>query len=294
MVSAIKVAGRRLHELARRASRSSVSPRKVTSSASTSDEGTEPGVLPDRGRVLVGHLRALPRGRPGAALGGGAHLRACDAGGRVASRRRAGRSMPLTAESLLPPRARLPTAAGVAGRRRARWPTSPTEGARRGPSAPRARGRGRSSTSGGELLAVYEAHGATRRSRRSCSRPGRRSVRAMEVLRDSGCCPRSDAGVRRHHRCVRRRAPRPPGGDRGGAAHARRSRGLRDRGRHVRPSSGGGRAPRVGSPAAHRPRPEARAARRDRGRLLPGDHLRRGALGGDRRGLRARGAGRLP
>ena len=89
---------------------------------------------------------------------------------------------------------------------------------------------------------------------------------------------RSTADARRHGshrlrpaaaRCggddrrVRRRPPRPPGG----AARRARARGrARPRGLlpHLRPSPGRGRAPRVRAEAAHVARAEARAARRDR------------------------------
>ena len=69
MVSAVKVGGRRLHELARQGVEVERPPRTVT--VSRFDDRARPGPrrrLPGRGRVLVGHLRprAGPGPRPGA------------------------------------------------------------------------------------------------------------------------------------------------------------------------------------------------------------------------------------
>ena len=135
--------------------------------------------------------------------------------------------------------------------------------------------------------------GGARRGRRRCSRSTRITGRHGEARRRASPPPtwtqahgpgqpvasRGDgdrpparsvpAGRRRlrgHDRRLRRRAPRPPGGDRGRCASWPPQRGLRDRGRHLRPPPGRGRAARVGAAAAHRPRPEARAARGDRRR----------------------------
>ena len=83
----------------------------------------------------------------------------------------------------------------------------------------------------------------------------------MEVITDLAACPvAADGavvtigvydGVHLGHRAL-------IGEVRGLAAEL----GLRHRGRHLRPSPGHRRAPRVGAAAAHRPRPEARAAGR--------------------------------
>ena len=72
-------------------------------------------------------------------------------------------------------------------------------------------------------------------------------------------------------------------------------RGLADRPRHLRPPPGPGRAARVGPQAPHQPRPEARAAGGDRARRpRRRPHLRRRPPPGNGRGLRDRGARRLP
>ena len=81
----------------------------------------------------------------------------------------------------------------------------------------------------------------------------------------------------------------PPGSDRPGPAPGDRGQAAQ-RGGHLRSSPGLGRAPGVGTEAAHRPGAEARAARRDRHRRLPGRVVRRGEVQGAGRGLRRRGA----
>jgi len=75
MVSAVKIGGRRLHELARAGVEVERAPRRVTVHRLELSEGAEPGVL----RLEVGcssgtYVRSLAADL-GAALGGGAHLR---------------------------------------------------------------------------------------------------------------------------------------------------------------------------------------------------------------------------
>ena len=75
MVSAIQIDGRRLHELAREGIEVERPARPVTVHRFEVGEPTEPVLVPDRGRVLVGHLHPVTGRRRGRALGGGAHLR---------------------------------------------------------------------------------------------------------------------------------------------------------------------------------------------------------------------------
>ena len=63
MVSAVRVDGRRLHELAREGIEIERAPRPVTISHFTVDPTDDPLVLPDRGDVLVGHVRPDARRR---------------------------------------------------------------------------------------------------------------------------------------------------------------------------------------------------------------------------------------
>lgn len=75
MVSALKVGGRRLHELAREGVEVERAPRPVTVHAFTVDAGPEPGVLRIEVRCSSGtYVRTLAADL-GRLLGGGAHLR---------------------------------------------------------------------------------------------------------------------------------------------------------------------------------------------------------------------------
>lgn len=75
MVSALKVDGRRLHELAREGIEVARAPRPVTVHAFAVDEGPEPGVLRIEVRCSSGtYVRTLAADL-GRLLGGGAHLR---------------------------------------------------------------------------------------------------------------------------------------------------------------------------------------------------------------------------
>ncbi len=71
MVSAVKVGGRRLHELARQGVEVERKPRPVTVYRFDTDARPgAPGRLPGRRRVLVGHLRPRAGRRPRARVGG--------------------------------------------------------------------------------------------------------------------------------------------------------------------------------------------------------------------------------
>ncbi len=75
MVSAVKVGGRRLHQLARAGVEVQRAPRKVTVERFDLDAGPEPGVLAAAVECSSGtYVRSLAADL-GAALGGGAHLR---------------------------------------------------------------------------------------------------------------------------------------------------------------------------------------------------------------------------
>ena len=65
MVSAVKVGGRRLHALAREGIEVERAARPVTVHRFDVAPGLEPGRVPDRGGVLVGHLRPGAGRRPG-------------------------------------------------------------------------------------------------------------------------------------------------------------------------------------------------------------------------------------
>ena len=88
----------------------------------------------------------------------------------------------------------------------------------------------------GALLAVYEGHGDRRR--QTCRRAVRRVASAtVQVITDAAQRPWAEPH-RRHHRGLRRRPPRPPGRHRRGASHRRRAQRPLGRG-HLRPPPGG-------------------------------------------------------
>ena len=75
MVSAVKVGGRRLHELARQGIEVERPARTVTVTRfDTAPDPEQPGRLPGRGGVLVGDLHPGAGPGPGRALGGGAYV----------------------------------------------------------------------------------------------------------------------------------------------------------------------------------------------------------------------------
>ena len=233
MVSAIKIDGRRLHELARRGIEVDRPPRRVRI------DRFDGGVVHRRsvpgsgcgGRLQQRDLRPLARRRPRRRAGGCAHL-------RDLRRRRVGpfdladavRSS--SSRPSRPPRCSHPPTHARAPARRRRRRGSPRGGprrrVRRPPRCPKRRStdRSRSSTSDGALARGLRAQGRGTEAR---GRDGRR--RRMKIDRDSiaatvGRPCRPAAGQRRHDRRVRRRAPRPP---RGAAARARARRRPRPR-----------------------------------------------------------------
>ena len=208
MVSAVKVGGRRLHELARQGVEVERAARPVTVYRfDTEPDPARPGRLPGRGGVLVGHLRPGPgrttSGRRSAAARTWRNLRRTRIGSFGEAEMR-----PLDA---LGPDAVL-TPAQAMRDLDARRPSTPAVGrlhphrARRSTGCRWARpatGRGRCSTTRGTLLAVYEATG---------TRPhpaGRRAGRGV-TARPTTLGRDARTRNRRHHRGLRRGPPRAP------------------------------------------------------------------------------------
>ena len=274
MVSAVKIGGRRLHELARAGEEVERAPRPVH--VDRFDAGrVRARARTRRRRSLVEcgsgtYVRSLAADL-GAALGGFAHL---------AELRRA-RVGSFTLAEAHP----LAEIEADARRRRAparRSPCATSSGStstpsRRAPSPTASRSRparSRCAATGpyalvgpdGDAARGLRAAAARRCSPRSSSAGGLsradrrrpRRARRPRSRRASRCAWRG-----RHHRCVRRRAPRAP---RGAAPRPRARRRARPRRgvRHLRPPPGRGRAARLRAEAAHHARAEARAARRDR------------------------------
>ena len=308
MVSAVKVDGRRLHELARQGI-------EVEREAAT---GHRPPLRRRRRRPATRRASASRSSArraptcapwpPTSAAPSAAAPTCATCAAPPSARSRSTRPVPLEAldpEALLPPAEAvrdLPTVTvDEADRRQVRLGKVLAAG-RLGLDGARRRARGRCSTGPTARCSPSTSATATARSSPpSSSLPpgGRAQPVASPHDGASFACPvrarRPDRWLRGHDRRLRRRPPRAPGGDRRGAASWRAERGLRHRGGHLRPPPGHGRAARVGAAAAHRPRPEARAARR-----APASTTRssststRSALRGAGRGLRHRGAGRLP
>ena len=245
MVSAVKVGGRRLHELARKGEEVERAPRPVRIDR-LDDRGVRAGPVPRRdGRWSSAasgtYIRSLAADL-GAALGGCAHLASL-------RRLRVGsftldEAHPLETIEADPDTVVLPPvdrdARPRAGRRRRR------AGARGRPRRRRSRRRRSRRTRSRPARARSRWSGPTascsrctsaRRSacgRRSCSRPSRPTDARCG---SSATSPRSTAsGPRRgrHDRRVRRRAPRPP---RGAAARPRARRRPRPRRRRASPST---------------------------------------------------------
>ena len=184
MVGALKVDGRRLHELAREGIEVERAPRPVTvARASTSTPTDDPLVLRDRGRCSSGtYVRTLA-----ADLGRAARRRRPPARAAAHRRRqlhgRRGRP-PDDAELLPPARPLRDYGVGRRRRRRRRPPRRPRPRARRRPT-PAAGPWARAST-GGELLAVYEPS-ATGRGQAGRRRwPERSSARPWRARRAGG------------------------------------------------------------------------------------------------------------
>ena len=251
MVSALKVDGRRLHELAR--------------------EGLEieRAAAPGARRPLRHRRRVVRRRRPpGAAASrstAGRHLRPL-AGRR--SRSRCSAPVPICATCGAPPSSRsrstrprrprrcvlLPPIEAV--RALSKVTVDDDDAGRRSPSASRCRRRRR--------RAVGDGHRRRRAARRlravrrtALAKPavvlgdGPVASTGVQVITDrrSGTVARRTHG--RHDRRLRRRPPRPSRRDRPGAGDRRRV-GRPLGGAHVRPPPGDGRAAGVGAAAAHR------------------------------------------
>ena len=291
MVSAVKVGGRRLHELARPGMEVERAPRPVT----VDRFEVWPG---DRARGRTGSRWSAPRaptcgcwpptwGRRWAA-GPTCGTCAAPGSGRSPSPRPAGWTSSTPAHLLTPaagparPRRRSTVDAEVADLGRPR-PARST-GCR---WAPRATARGPWSTTTGRLLAVYEGTETDRIRPAWCwpaepvTRPRCSTGRGEPRRVPPGANLRSD-GVLRPDQCET-----PDGGTAvtigaydgvhlghrhllSAAADAWPPSGACERGgRHLRPPPGDRGAARVGAPAPHRPRPEARAAGRLRASTSP-------------------------
>ena len=192
MVSALKVDGRRLHELAREGIEVEREPRPVTVHRFDVDSTPDPLVYRVEVECSSGtYVRSLAADL-GHALGGGAHLRAL--------RRTAVGSFteseahPVDTLVLQPPAVALRDFAVDGRRRRRRRRGRAREGARRATrSACRATARGPCVDERGALLAVYEPTGKPDTVKPAvvlACRPRDVRVRAVEVIRDGDQCPR--------------------------------------------------------------------------------------------------------
>ena len=214
MVSAVQVDGKRLHELARQGIEVERKPRPVTVHRSRWATPIEPCRFPIEVTCSSGtYIRSLAADL-GTALGGGAHL--------TDLRRTAIGSFTVddavAIEALGPEHLLTPAEAmrhlrpitvdgdvvTAVGPRQAAAPRGARRQRSRAVGGPRRRGRAPR-----RVRAPPHRH---RPSRRWCwrRRPGR-SFPAMEVMRDVDAGRARRRGQRRHHRRLRRRAPRPPG-----------------------------------------------------------------------------------
>ena len=294
MVSAIQVDGRRLHELAREGIEVEREPRPVTVHRFDVGEPTEPGCFPIEVDVLVGHLHPLAGRRPRARRWAGAPTSATCAAprsGRSPSTRPC-RSRRSTRRGCCRPAAAL---RDLAGRRRCPTTWPPTSATARcstlerlgvdggdGPW-PVARPRRR------PPRRLRAPTAAPPPSPRLCSRPrARRNLRRMEVLHDVGAWPRPDAGsvvtigaydgVHLGHQAVIAEVRRPSAGRR--ASRAPSSPSTATRPRSCGPSRRPGCSPTSSRSSSCSPPPGV-----DRCLVIT---LRRGAIQGAGRGLRAR------
>ena len=159
MVSALRVEGRRLHELAREGIEVERAPRPVSIDrfdvALASAAGDAPVVLAIDVECSGGtYVRTLAADL-GRLLGGGGHLR--HLGGSPSARTRSTRPRPLTECTLLRP---TEAVRAMTARRRRRGDRRPaSRDGRVLPAPDRARARGRCSTPTATLLAVYEPFG---------------------------------------------------------------------------------------------------------------------------------------
>ena len=288
MVSAVKVGGQRLHELAREGDEVERAPRPVTVHRIDVEAYSDAGRVPPCDvECCVAAPTSAPspptsarprRGRPPAQAA--AHCSAVHRG------RGASASSSSSADAVRPPSAAAGRVAHLPpGRRRRR------RGRRRRPrgglsrDAPRAEAgrtvagpRGRASAPATTCWPSTTGAGSSAAAWWSCPapalttgdvvdavrpRPGGRRRRSLDV-------PGPGERQRRHHRRLRRRPPRPPGRDRSWSATLAAARGLETAVVTFDRHPAAGRAARLGAAAAHRPRPEARAAGRHRRRLHAG------------------------
>ena len=129
------------------------------------------------------------------------------------------------------------------------------------------------------------------RVRNGCPSPAATSVSPCAGHKRPQPHPLVGRAGRHHHRRLRRRPPRPRRRDRSGPGAGRRP-GRPERGGHLRPPPGHGRAAGVGSPAPDRPADQARAAGGHRLGRHRGPHLRRGPIARIGPPVRPGGAGR--
>ena len=297
MVSAIKVDGRRLHELARAGEEVERAPRRGAHRP-LRGRGVRARPVPrghGRGRLLERHLHTLARRRSRCrARRLRAPRRAAPAAGRLVRRRRGARARRdrgrPDADVLTPAQPRCATSSpssSTASEARGVAHGATFAAPRAGSATTRAPGRSRSSTTAercsrstnagrgreaGRRARASESVNDLPRSRRQC--PDARAAASSPSARSTACTSAT-------RRCCGSSATSPTR-----AAWPRRVR-------HLRPPPGRGRAPGIGAEAADDARAEARAARRDRHRRrVRRAHVRRGAQQGDGGGLRRRGARR--
>ena len=284
MVSALKVGGRRLHELAREGIEVERVPRPVTVFGFDVSEGSAPGVLRIDVECSSGtYIRSLAA-ELGRLLGGGAHLRDLrrTRGGVVHARRGgAARRLRVCCRSRPPcDRSRRSRSATTSPRW---WPTDGCS--RRG----RGTDRGRCSTTTRPCSRSTSRTASTRPNPLSCSPhrlPG--SVAVVRIVTDltEAVWPGERSvitigaydGVHLGHQAVIRHVRQVAGGPCGTLGRA-----------HVRPPPGHDRAAGVGAAAADRSRAASRAARADRHRCNRRVDVRPTTVGGAAE--RVRGAG---
>ena len=248
MVSAIKVGGRRLHELAREGEEVERAPRPVRIDRSTSRSSSRAPIPRRRSVVECSQRHVHPhRSRPtsaprSAAARTSATLRRLRVGSfaldeRAPARRR---STPIARRTVL----------AAARRRCATSSRSSSTASRRGAiahgvtfAAPTLLGR--PTRAPGPFAVVDDRRRRCSRSTNDAARgvkpavvlaaAGRRRERSGAIRSEVGRSPRRRTAARRHDRRVRRRAPRAPGG---AAARARARRRARPRRATCSPSTG--------------------------------------------------------
>ena len=294
MVSAVKVGGRRLHELARAGIEVERAPRRRRGIPFRGLRDRRVGLGPRARRVLVGHLCSGPGGRSRCeARRRCPPARASPGVDRVLQRSRRDRARGRGARPVAPARR---ARARSAGRRRGcqSWPRPSVTDELSSASALGVVGDGPWAVvdQSGALVAVCCPLGLER------VKPERRAAAGRPCRRCRVCRGRRVASVggatrqrqRRHHRCLRRRPHRPSAGNRAGAPARGRGRAEQRR-RDFRQEPCRRHQPGFSPAPSHRPRPEARVAPRHRCRPDSRHPLRCRARQGEGRGLRGRGAG---